>query len=238
MCAAQEPLPLLTEEELQGWIPSQRFPSDHLSLVFDFSWRQGEPSSAAREGTSQAQAAHCTDSDSRASISEAGNDASGKAGGGASLPGYLGSGLSGMALSAGNTSVGHTSNGGSQVQQQSQVHTAVDSTSQEQAAGEDSIAAGEDSSVAAHGVVLPADAAHVPAAATELQRGQIIALPTDTLYGLAACANSQQVRVPYIPMACQDTCGTAAVHCVRRGTSAPLRQYALSHSGTHQDCYM
>lgn len=31
----QREIPLPSEEELQGWIPSKRFPSDHLSVSFD-----------------------------------------------------------------------------------------------------------------------------------------------------------------------------------------------------------
>ena len=44
--------------------------------------------------------------------------------------------------------------------------------------------------------MIPADEEHIAEAAAALGQGEIVALPTDTLYGLAACANSQQVRPP------------------------------------------
>ena len=48
---------------------------------------------------------------------------------------------------------------------------------------------------AAESTVLPAHAESVSAAVAALRQGAIVALPTDTLYGLAACANNQQARL-------------------------------------------
>lgn len=43
----------------------------------------------------------------------------------------------------------------------------------------------------ASGLVLPAEVAHVPSAAAVLRRSQVIAVPTDTLYGFACDARSE-----------------------------------------------
>lgn len=43
------------------------------------------------------------------------------------------------------------------------------------------------------GAVRPADESGAAVAAEALRRGDVVAVPTDTLYGLAACAKSEQV---------------------------------------------
>ena len=119
------PLPSLAE--LGGYLPSQRFPSDHLPVVFDLRFKAADGgSSSGSSGSSEA------------------------AGGG---------GGSGPAAPAG----GSTSGGGS-----------------------------GGSAAAAAGNVLPAAMYNVGAAVEALQRAEVLAVPTDTLYGLAACANSSR----------------------------------------------
>jgi 2',5'-phosphodiesterase len=112
------PLPSLAE--LGGYLPSQRFPSDHLPIVFDLRFK------AADGGSSGA--------------------SSDAAGGGPAAP-------------AG----GVTGGGG-----------------------------GGGSATAAAGNVLPAAMYNVGAAVEALQRAEVLAVPTDTLYGLAACAKSSR----------------------------------------------
>ena len=106
------PLPGL--QELGGYLPNQRFPSDHLPVVFDLRFRAAGASGDAAAASGAAGAA------------AGGWPAAG--GGGGAPPG------------AGN--------------------------------------------------VLPAALYNVGLAAEALQRDEVIAVPTDTLYGLAACANS------------------------------------------------
>ncbi|CAM6099679.1 unnamed protein product [Calypogeia fissa] len=45
--------------------------------------------------------------------------------------------------------------------------------------------------VCENGVVLPAEAVHIPSAAAALKRSEVIAVPTDTLYGFACDARSE-----------------------------------------------
>ncbi|PSC75583.1 2, 5 -phosphodiesterase 12 [Micractinium conductrix] len=119
------PLPTLAEMGgTEGYLPSQRFPSDHLPVVFDLRFRA--------EG--------------------AGDAAASSAAGGAAA---RGGGAAGSA--------GADGGGGS---------------------------AAADGGSAGAGNVLPAALYNVGAAAEALARSEVLAVPTDTLYGLAACANS------------------------------------------------
>lgn len=127
--AREVPLPSL--EELGGYLPSQRFPSDHLPVVFDLRFRP--------EGAS----------------ADVGSSSS-SSGAGAGAPAGSRSG-SGEAASPGA------------------------------------------------GNLLPAALHNVGTAADALQRDEVIAVPTDTLYGLASCANSSRaVRHIYATKRRQD----------------------------------
>lgn len=135
------------EDQLQSFIPSPAFPSDHLAMVYDLEWRsnpKGEVSPAV------AATAHPSAAAGQASSVQ-----------------------------------GSTNSPG----------TAADSNKLE---------ASTSYSLAA------ASSASVPTAAAALRAGKVIAVPTDTLYGLAACANNsaavQQVyfikrRLPQKPIA-------------------------------------
>ena len=122
---------------------------------------------------------------------------------GASLPAALGNGISegasGQGTSAGNITLQHASHAGTQAQQQPQAVAGCNGqsatlASSASAAGSGSGLGAEGRSHTAQCVVIPADEEDMAEAAAALSRGEIVALPTDTLYGLAACANSQQVR--------------------------------------------
>lgn len=121
-------VPLPSLEELGGYLPSQRFPSDHLPVVFDLRFRAEGAAAAVPTGGSSAAAA-------------AGGGAA-AAGGGAAAGGEGGQGSQGAPRGASN--------------------------------------------------VLPAGMYNVGAAAEALGRDEVLAVPTDTLYGLAACANSSR----------------------------------------------
>ena len=58
-----------------------------------------------------------------------------------------------------------------------------------------------DRGVAKAGAVLAAEESNAEAAAEALGRGDVVAVPTDTLYGLAACANNKQVGNIALPNA-------------------------------------
>ena len=58
-----------------------------------------------------------------------------------------------------------------------------------------------DRRVAKAGAVLAAEESNAAAAAEALGRGDVVAVPTDTLYGLAACANNKQVGNTALPNA-------------------------------------
>ncbi len=125
-------MPLPSLEELGGYLPSQRFPSDHLPVVFDLRFR---PEGASTDGASS----------SSSSGAGAGSGSGAAAGGGEAAP----------PQGAGN--------------------------------------------------LLPAALYNVGTAADALQRDEVIAVPTDTLYGLAACANSSRaVRHIYATKRRQD----------------------------------
>ena len=109
-------------QELGGYLPSRRFPSDHLPVVFDLAFRNSSSSSGG-DGTS---------------------------------------GQPGSLAAAGASSDGTA----------------------------DGSAAGSAAPPPGAGNVLPAAMYNVGLAAEALQRDEVVALPTDTLYGLAACANS------------------------------------------------
>jgi hypothetical protein len=205
--SVQETLPLPSAEELQGWIPSARFPSDHLSLVFDFTWRPNRQSEAAystgNATKSYMQNAPASTAKSREAGAVSSIDASDREQNGASLPAALGNGISegasGQGTSAGNITLQYASHAGTQAQEQLQAVAGCNGqsaplASSPSAAGSGSGLGAEGRSHATQGVVIPADEEHMAEAAAALGRGEIVALPTDTLYGLAACANSQQVR--------------------------------------------
>ena len=205
-CAlCQERLPIPSEQELQGWIPSQRFPSDHLSLVFDFAWRNSSSSSAtasiSHAADSQAPHAEPDAALSNGAVPESSSDAMGEAYNTSSLPAYhtdglLENGADQQAPKAGGPCLEQPDSMNRRQQQQDIAGCNGQSSSP---SAEPADAQALRSSHAAQGLVLPADAAHIPAAAAALARGAIVALPTDTLYGLAACANNQQVELPAVP---------------------------------------
>lgn len=205
----QEPLPLPSAEELQGWIPSAQFPSDHLSLVFDFTWRPnrqpGAPPSTGNATKSDTQNAPASTANSREAGAVSSINAPDREQNGSSPPAALGGGnsegASGRGTSAGNIALQHASHAGTQAQQQLQAVAgrtgqSAPLASSAPAAGSGTGFRAEGRSRAAEGVVIPADEEHIAEAAAALGQGEIVALPTDTLYGLAACANSQQVRPP------------------------------------------
>lgn len=117
------PLPTLAEMGgPEGYLPSQRFPSDHLPVVFDLRFRAaGAPGSSSAAGGSAA------------------------------------AGGSGGAAAAGGSDEGSGDAG---------------------------------AAAAAAGNVLAAAMYNAGRAAEALGREEVVAVPTDTLYGLAACANS------------------------------------------------
>ena len=115
--------------ELGGYLPSQRFPSDHLPVVFDLRFRPAGAGSGSG----------CGDGDT--------------------------SGSAGAAGAAGSSSGG----GG----------------------GDDAPAGDGGDAPAGGGNVLPAAFHNVGRAVEAVQAGQVIAVPTDTLYGLATCAASE-----------------------------------------------
>jgi 2',5'-phosphodiesterase len=203
----QEPLPLPSEEELQGWIPSARFPSDHLSLAFDFTWRPtrqpgASPSTgnATRADTQKGPASTADSWDAGAvhNVNVSDREQNGTrppAARGTGQPG----GASGQGTSAGDITLQPACCAGTQAQQQAQAVTGCNKQrapleSSASAAGYKSSLRADGGSHAAQGAVFPADVEHIAEAADALGRGDIVALPTDTLYGLAACANNQQVR--------------------------------------------
>ncbi len=160
MCA-REALPLPGAAELAGWLPSQRFPSDHLSLVFDLQWLPSEDAPAtAAEPTGTAEHA-----ESRSA---------------SSAPAELGSDQQRSSQSAGADAAGDSSENGS---------------ASAFASADGMLARGDRAEAAARprGCVMPADESGAAVAAEALRRGDVVAVPTDTLYGLAACANSEQV---------------------------------------------
>jgi len=203
-CASfQERLPIPSAEELQGWIPSQKFPSDHLSLVFDFNWRpSGDNSSFASTSQAANLQAPLTQTDAAPNTDptpKSIRNAAGEVNNKSSMPTYHSNGIieqgieQRAAAAAVRASSEHPSNTSRHLQQQQQQSARCfdgPSPSAPAAANDTEVNEGSD---AAQGMVLPADAAHISAAATALGRGEIVAVPTDTLYGLAACANNQEV---------------------------------------------
>ena len=137
----------------EGYLPSQRFPSDHLPVVFDLRFRA--------EG--------------------AGDAAASSAAGGAAA---RGGGAAGSA--------GADGGGGS---------------------------AAADGGSAGAGNVLPAALYNVGAAAEALARSEVLAVPTDTLYGLAACANSSSA-VRWSSRAGGERVGALLLHWGRRSATA------------------
>ncbi|KAL4445318.1 hypothetical protein ABPG77_011143 [Micractinium sp. CCAP 211/92] len=122
--ARDVPLPTLAEMGgPEGYLPSQRFPSDHLPVVFDLRFRAADAAgSSSSRGASSAPTAG-----------------------------------SGAAAAAG---------------------------------GEDQGSGDAGAAAAGAGNVLPAAMYNAGLAAEALGREEVVAVPTDTLYGLAACANS------------------------------------------------
>ena len=217
MGCAQDPLPLPTEQELSGWIPSECFPSDHLSLVFDFCWHKSSevaymPDGKAASSRGQRQAAQATDALPGRTSNGIENDASQLQHADVDLPAYSGNGLaepraSQPAAAAGYSSPHNASNGNTEARAPQLGSSSRCSAEdlQGQHASPSSVMAAHTSptghsrtdrgSRAAQGTVLPAHDEGVSAAVAALRQGAIVALPTDTLYGLAACANNQQVRI-------------------------------------------
>ena len=228
MPGAQERLPIPSEQELQGWIPSQRFPSDHLSLVFDFAWRDSGNSNATASASqavkSQAVCAQPDAVPSNGAIPESSSNALGEAYSNASLPAYQSDGLlehdTDQQESAAVASDSKQPASRQHEQQQQQGAAGSDGQIMSSSVGSADAQAME-SSRAAQGLVLPADAAHLPAAAAALARGDIVALPTDTLYGLAACANSQQVHY---------ACSCLLSHCLLHAASPQCAQIKAQFS--------
>ena len=216
MGCVQDPLPLPTEQELSGWIPSERFPSDHLSLVFDFRWRQGSevadmPDGDVASSRGQEQTAQATDALHRHTSDGSADDASQTQHADVDLPAYSGNGLakphvSKPAAAAGYSSLQNTSSDNAQAhgpQLGSGSLCCAEDLQGPHAASSSVMAAHTSPNEhprldigprAAQGTVLPAHDGSVSAAVAALRQGAIVALPTDTLYGLAACANNQQVR--------------------------------------------
>ena len=223
MGCVQDPLPLPTEQELSGWIPSQRFPSDHLSLVFDFRWRQGSgvaemPDGNVASSRGQAQAAQAADALHGHTSDAIANDASHIQHADIDLPANSGNGLvkphtSRPAAGAGYSSPHNTSNDSAQAQDPqlgSSSRCSAEDLQGQHASSSSSMTAHTSphehlrthrGARAAQGTVLPAHDGSVSAAVAALRQGAIVALPTDTLYGLAACANNQQVRSRFTPSA-------------------------------------
>lgn len=213
MPRAQERLPIPSEQELQGWIPSQRFPSDHLSLVFDFAWRDSGGNAASCAGqvaNSQSLQAQPDGVPGNGAAPESSRrEAPGKALNNSSLPAYHSDGLLEHSTDqqAVEAAIPCSKQPASRGQQQQSSVTGGDGQSSSFSV-EAADAPAIEGSHAAQGLVLPAAAAQIPAAAAALARGEIVALPTDTLYGLAACAYSQQVgyvcsyRLPSACCAC------------------------------------
>ena len=223
MGCVQDPLPLPTEQELSGWIPSERFPSDHLSLVFDFRWRQGSegaetPDGNAASSRGQRQAAQATDALHRHTSDGSADGASQIQHADVDLPAQPGNGLakpraSQPAAAAGYRSSQNASSGRAQAEapQLGSSSTCSAENLQGQHASSSNVMAAHTSPNehsrtdrgprAAQGTVLPAHDGSVSAAVAALRQGAIVALPTDTLYGLAACANNQQVRSSFTPSA-------------------------------------
>lgn len=204
----ESPLPLPPLSELQGWIPSERFPSDHLSLVFDFMWQpeQGEPAAPAA-------AAGCGDSAGASGYTEGTLQASpdrgtgfllASAGAAEELRDISGSNnaTSGHARTDRAQQAANSGHAADPALDASDGATPASTAAPDQAAHTDRVAAaagneglgGHDANARGPhpGEVLPADERGATVAAQCLARGGVVAVPTDTLYGLAACANSEE----------------------------------------------
>ena len=154
------------EAELAGWIPSARFPSDHLSVVADLEWLPLPESPTPPAPLSAAAAAAAGASRDAAPPGDAAAPRCEQNGSGAS-----------PAEAAG---------GGGQCLQQGAAEGSKPGVPAH--AGLDRV------SVPPRGAVLPADERGAQLAAAALGAGEVVAVPTDTLYGLACCANSEQAR--------------------------------------------
>lgn len=170
--SAREVLPLPSMAELAGWIPSQRFPLDHLSLVFDLEWL---PSADAAASAQHSQTSE------RTAGSTAGSGVA-AAGGVVEQPQPSGS----RHAEADATGVPGSSGSASALQASA---SGVDGHGM----SEQEAAQAAEVSARMRGSVFPADEGGAVVAADALRRGDVVAVPTDTLYGLAACANSEQV---------------------------------------------
>lgn len=154
-------------EELEGWIPSERFPSDHLSVVADLEWLPAEgpdqaPAAVPGQATDVPPAAGPLHADGRT----AGDAQPARADGHGSTAGT-------------DTAAGRLS--------------AEEEQQQERKEG----SSGRPSAPP-RGALLPSDEDGAMLAAGALVAGEVVALPTDTLYGLAACANSEQVTFRFL----------------------------------------
>lgn len=172
---AREPLSLPGAAELAGWIPSQRFPSDHISLVFDLDWlpsadSEAEPAEPAGLGRSQESCSGV----GGAAVAEVEQPLSSR------------SAETDVAWTPGSAS------GGAQTIARGAAAMVVAGSELGQEGGR----GGSEAAVPRRGAVLAANERNAAAAAAEaLGRGDVVAVPTDTLYGLAACANSKEVRI-------------------------------------------
>jgi 2',5'-phosphodiesterase len=210
LAQVRPPLPLPPKEELQAWMPSERFPSDHLSLVFDFDWRphdasqlqeqQHEDAGGADPGPGLGAAAggpqHGAGGSSRSSIIVASSavaeqpqrpsggslESSSNADTADHCPAFNndvpGSAV-GAFCSLGHRAASSAKDCGLEATPATEMEPAGSGQGLEvEGAGQ------------AGGVVLPADDRGTEVAAECLSRGGVVAVPTDTLYGLATCANS------------------------------------------------
>lgn len=130
-------IPVPAKEQLGGYIPNRRYPSDHLAVVVDLKFIR-------TDGT-----------DGTAGVS---GKESGTAGGTANS----GSGFDG-------SDGGGVGDGGHQ-----------------------SVPIGFADEITGRGCLLPAALYNVGVAAEVLNRGGVLAVPTDTIYGLAACASKDE----------------------------------------------
>eukprot|EP00884_Botryococcus_braunii_P003659 jgi/Botrbrau1/13294/Bobra.27_2s0014.1 len=155
-------IPLPAEEELNGWIPSPRFPSDHLAVVFDMEWlppvarqdRALPSSSTATEGQGQ-------DAQPQPVLASAAREQPASTSAGPALP-----------LQA--------------MRSEQRAHAEHAAAVQAGPAGH---AVPDQAPSVGTVVPIQATVAAVAQAVAALSAGGVIAVPTDTLYGFAACAN-------------------------------------------------
>ncbi|DBA65768.1 TPA: hypothetical protein ACH3X2_002808 [Trebouxia sp. C0005] len=174
-------IPLPSLEEVKAFIPSERFPSDHLSVVCDLTWRACE---AEQQHKSQSHP------DPIAATSH----------GGAPAPVFT-----------------NTRNSPSEATSSSQSASNADASAPSPSASEALTPTQTTYPIAA----LPHNS---PRAVSALSEGRVIAVPTDTLYGLAADANSST--------------GIQRIYSVKhRQAYAPLAICIANVSDLHRYCH-